>query len=68
MSLEIIPVDTIELIFVPVSCMDFALVSCEGALTMESVVCKGTFVCAMLVHLNSLAVVLCIFELSNVVQ
>ena len=68
MSLEIIIVNTIEFHFIPDSCMDVALVSGEGAVTMLYVVIKSTSVCAIESDLCSLAVSVAIFELSDVVE
>ena len=51
----------------PVSCMDVALVSGEGAVTMQVSLIKGTDVSAIGVDLCSLAVDVVIFELSDVV-
>ena len=47
--------------------MDFALLSGEGAVTMEVSSFKGTSVCAIGVDQCSLAVELAIFPLSDVV-
>ena len=67
MSLEILVVNTIELTFNPVSCMFVALVSGEGALTMEAVSFKGTSESAIGDDKCSLAMCFAIFPLSDVV-
>ena len=68
MSLKLIIINTIELVLVPDSCMDVALVSGEGAVTMHFSFNPGTNVTAKPVDQCSLAVIHAIFELSDVVS